>query len=1387
MARIFTLDGVVRLLMGDTVANLTKLQAGATRTAGAFSRLGVVAERIGNHVLLVNELMALSFQQLGMAANAVLPQIGAAAAGMAGSIGQLGASVSSVATNVGALNAPINTTTRSLGALNTATSVTASRLAALNTSMAATGATLGRIPIAAAGAGGAMTRMGAQGAAAGNAMRGGMHGAEMMLMYLFAMVAGKGIKIMSDFDSQMREVNSIAGLSEVNYQKLRDTISQLTVTQNLHTTALDNAQGLYEIYSANMLKSSTDVGKATEATGLLVSMSHLATAGLSDMKSVADGVSTVLNVYGEEAGTATQVTDMMFQTVVDGKMKLKDYNNSIGYMLGDMKTAKISFGEANAALASLTDKGFKAERAARALSTSLKDIGTALNNSEKARETMVKYNLIINDTTIAQDGLVGTFKKIHDALGDDASAYRTLFRDQNAYREYMLLISDNLEILDRAVKNQSESAGAAMRAEIENAKSLQAAFKDVKNQMDAFLLSDFGEKIVEDLKTLASKIKELGVNLNSLTPAQKETAAGFVETGVGLGVFAGGLWVVDKIVKIFKGNLAKLKDLLIPIRAGLAWMSTTTVGASLTQLGAGAASFATGLGELALGLAVVVGLLYAWHKITELLAQTVLVDDKGTSRYQAEKNRVQEQIDADLVRGYHDVKQRGALASPVLGPFQETRDEELKRINDMSGGYQKLTTAIQGGKLELDALNAAIKDAPPGTEIKIKLKLRAEEVERDIKGYTKLAEELENKFRRSTNPIVDVFGRAMVASGNFTNKFTADMTAAITKVKLGIKEAITDGSKGVITPTSLTQGIVGAAKSAFGYVSGTTVGEDGKSLKQKQAEATQSFLAYENFKRNQKNKVYADPIDEETAFVAMARKTVYPKIDKAGNESGGSREYYLAQDEMVAIYKAANKQKLENQKAYIQESLTNGEISKTEAIKQLMAAEKYYEAVGNAKNAIDKEIANLRRGNNSDILAEDRAAVTESLNYGEINKTEAIRQLREILATHKMTLMEKISLEKEISKMSKDLRKEEAADHKKQAEETRQAYARLYDMQAKMIGHQIKEVDMTIKLYEGQGKSIEDINALLERRLTLTMQQIAAEEKAAIKRAKSKEEIEEIHATAAEKTKEAQIDNENRKTAALKTAADRKSKEVKMEKEFGDSKIQASQDVQTQLDYQEKKFGRDMSSQKIAEIKKQMAIRIAESRAEMEDKIRQAEAANEYDQISHIKQMGLAAEKHLLFEQKQLIQEIIDKKKEDAAKNASPVQTLEEAMADINKAMGTTQAAYGSSALGSDFGSLGSGGSFIGGNLNSPTISAAMSPAGSRTEKSWFGPAKNVANVLKGDGEPSITVHKTKIEVDVKGHIKTLELDGLSETVVQGLGSHVMGAVKKLGPGRYGN
>ncbi len=233
-------------------------------------------------------------------------------------------------------------------------------------------------------------------------------GLQMPLLLAGAAVVGVGVAatvMAGNFQDSMTQLVTGAGESRSNLQMVSNGILAMATQTGESTKQL--AAGLYMIESAGY--------HGSAALTILKDAAEGAKVGASDLGTVADATTTILNDFGSKGVTAADAVNALIATVANGKTHMQDLAQSLSQILPTASAAGVGLNDVMGALATMTGEGVPAANAA----TYLRQTILALDAPSAAATKALKSVGLTTQQVSAemQRSLPDALKMITDAVG----------------------------------------------------------------------------------------------------------------------------------------------------------------------------------------------------------------------------------------------------------------------------------------------------------------------------------------------------------------------------------------------------------------------------------------------------------------------------------------------------------------------------------------------------------------------------------------------------------------------------------------------------------------------------------------------------------------------------------------------------------------------------------------------------------------------------------------------------------------------------------------------------------------------------------------------------------------------------------------------------------
>ena len=287
----------------------------------------------------------------------------------------------------------------------------------------------------------------------------------------------------------------------VDVDALKPKLSTLSNELSGQASQLDLLSASYDVASAGF-------GTVTELTDVLKASQLGATGGFSDLATVADATTSVLNSYGLESDKAAKLIDGFIQTQNDGKIVVDQYAKQIGRIAPIASGAGIGIEELNAAISSVTAAGVPVESTFAGLRQVIASIQKPTSEASKIAE---KLGIDFSAAALNSKGLSGVLEDIVANGGASAENLSKLFGSVEALTAIQPLLNDGLVSFNKNLENQAKAQDVAAKAAFQAQNTIQgqlqrlgAAFTNLTTEG-----SEFGIAIREVIKITAVTVEAL--------------------------------------------------------------------------------------------------------------------------------------------------------------------------------------------------------------------------------------------------------------------------------------------------------------------------------------------------------------------------------------------------------------------------------------------------------------------------------------------------------------------------------------------------------------------------------------------------------------------------------------------------------------------------------------------------------------------------------------------------------------------------------------------------------------------------------------------------------------------------------------------------------------
>ncbi|MEV8388661.1 MULTISPECIES: phage tail tape measure protein [unclassified Streptomyces] len=366
----------------------------------------------------------------------------------------------------------------------------------------------------------------------------------------------------------------MANVMTISQQITGDNVAAFTdqivrLSTQLPQTAEQLAQGLYQVVSTGF--------DGAEAMQILQVAAMGASAGLTSSETSARALLGVLKAYGLEASDASDVMDVMFQTVNLGVISFEELAQQLGDVVPMAAAAGVEFDDLSAAFAAITLSGIPAAEAATALNMLMTRL---MKPTRELKDAIKDLGYESTASAVEQDGLYVVVNKLNDAAGGTAENLANMWRDIRATRAALALAAaDGQNYADTyaGIAREVERAGATQKAYAIQTDTVTGQWSLFRNQVSALGI-DMGRALLPALKEIGGALNIFVGAINDLPGPVKSVAGGVLAMAAATLLLRAGLTHVT-------GQLAAFRTALAATRTGGAVMPTVMAGAGLAVTG----------------------------------------------------------------------------------------------------------------------------------------------------------------------------------------------------------------------------------------------------------------------------------------------------------------------------------------------------------------------------------------------------------------------------------------------------------------------------------------------------------------------------------------------------------------------------------------------------------------------------------------------------------------------------------------------------------------------------------------------------------------------------------------------------------------------------------
>lgn len=319
--------------------------------------------------------------------------------------------------------------------------------------------------------------------------------------------AAASVKMAADVDKGIGEVVTLFGLTgdeaTAMSKKLKNGVAEVSNEVGIAQTVI--TEGLYNAISAGIPEENVFDFMTVAAKASI--------AGVTDVNTAVDGITTAINAYGLSAEDAARVSDSMFAAVQGGKTTFEELSKSLFNIAPAANAAGVSMEEVNAGIATLTASGVPTSVATTQLRAAL----TGLQRpSEDLNKIFNALGFESAQVAIQSKGLGFALDAVKKASGGNNGELQKLLGSVEAVGAANVIAGTGAEKFADEMERQAEAAGSTQKAFDTMAATTSQQFQKTLTMVQNIAIG-IGSKLLPVVNSFLEVIQDVFAWFNDLS------------------------------------------------------------------------------------------------------------------------------------------------------------------------------------------------------------------------------------------------------------------------------------------------------------------------------------------------------------------------------------------------------------------------------------------------------------------------------------------------------------------------------------------------------------------------------------------------------------------------------------------------------------------------------------------------------------------------------------------------------------------------------------------------------------------------------------------------------------------------------------------------------
>ncbi len=516
---------------------------------------------------------------------------------------------------------------------------------------------------------------------------------------MFTNLASKVTNFSLGFEQTMRNVNTIAKVTEDQFKSMTDEIRKLSEDPLIKDGPTSLAQGMYTLVSSGF-----ETAEAMKIAGVA---SKAAAGGASDAATAISTLSGIMNAYSQRTlPDAIKYSDQLFKIIELGIYDFNTLSRSMGQVLSVVDSTKVAFEDIGAMY---VEQSKNAISAGMAQISTLSVIREFIKPSQQAVKVLKEYGLEMSTASLQSKGLAGSIQEMYEKVGRNKEVMLQIFGKKEQQRAILGVLKNDMKDYLSDVEKIKNSQGSTDDAVKEQLKSTQAQLDKLYSSLENMLIG-FGQNVLNAMKPVITVLNAVIELINLIDDSTKKMIVSTATWIVSIGILSG---VLIGITSLIGGSLVSVLVLFNTtiiasiLQVGLFATVTDVLVISVIALSNALRVIILFLTPLNIGILAIVGAIAAWHSIVVMLQgvnESTLSGFSGWLQY------------LDPVRLLGVGFQKIADAIKDIGVFakaakdQEDKEKEKKEAQDTIDALENQAKAIENLRYKYGDLDKAKKE-----------------------------------------------------------------------------------------------------------------------------------------------------------------------------------------------------------------------------------------------------------------------------------------------------------------------------------------------------------------------------------------------------------------------------------------------------------------------------------------------------------------------------------------------------------------------------------------------------------------------------------------------------------------------------------------------------